>query len=153
MKVFKVLSAAVSIFLGTSAFADCKVGVNPAENTHPIVVSKTADAKYVIKAKNEGDSSYLGVFVTEPAASLPKGPFGKLKGKNYWSINLKRFPKAFSGPIVYREVPSGAVESTAKYGGEENGTKLSEIPAGTCLKFSIVHYPSFKTSSYFVEVD
>ena len=150
MKVVRTMILMVTAFLYTNgALGACKVG--PDENLyhHPITVEES-DGTYVIKAVKAGDDKYIGVFVTEPSAVLPKGPKGQLNGKNYWSASIAKFPLAFRGPITYGVAPKGSIDSSATYGAIQGGVPLNEIDPGTCLKFSVVNFPSFKTTSFHV---
>lgn len=150
MKALKTMILMVTALLYTNgALGACKTGPDENLYNHPITVEE-ADGTYLIKAVNAGDDKYIGVFVTEPSAVLPKGPKGKLTGKNYWSASIAKFPLTFRGPITYGVAPNGSIDSSDTYGAIPGGVPLNEIAPGTCLKFSVVNFPSFKTTSFHV---
>ena len=93
-----------------------------------------------------GDSSALGVYVTDPDATLPMGPDAILTGTAYWVLEMESFPAGFGGPVTYGQVPEGAIESTTKHGGNEGGATLE---AGICYKISVVT-TMFSTGSTFL---
>ena len=145
-----LVSATISVFLSGSAYSECPVGLDGEKNANPFSVSKLDDGRYYVELDNDEGNAFIGLFMTDKDAVLPVGPFGKLTGTDYWSIGTERFPKTFSLPVAYQDIPEGAVENTADYGGIQGGSSLDAIPAGECLKFSIVQFPSFKETAFYV---
>lgn len=136
--------------MASSLAYSCPEGLSETEKSHPFSVTTDESGNYVITIDNEGDDNLLGLFVTDQDAVLPKGPWGTLDGTNYWSLEVQSFPKTFGMPITYGEVPEKAQDNSEKHKGIRGGTPLQDIPSGTCLKFTTVHYPSFSNTAFYV---
>ena len=93
-----------------------------------------------------GDTNAIGVYVTEPDATLPQGPGETIGGTAYWVLEMQQFPTGFAGPVTYGDVPEGADEATLKHGGDEGGAALDE---GICYKVSVTT-TTFQVGSVFI---
>lgn len=81
------------------------------------------------------DVQALGYYVTDPDAVAPAGPGPVTGGETYWAISTAEFPTGFAGPVVYRELPEGAMDVSADSGAPEGGAAL---PAASCVKLTVV---------------
>ncbi|MGB1015254.1 MAG: Ig-like domain-containing protein, partial [Nannocystaceae bacterium] len=94
----------------------------------------------------EGDTGSLGLYVMDPQASPPAGPGQQVSGGDvYWAVQAEMFPVGFASPVVYGEVPSGAVESTVEVGG--SGPGAAPLESGKCYKINVLS-DSFAQGDY-----
>lgn len=83
----------------------------------------------------DGDVGALGLYVTDPGATLPTLPGTFVEdGMAYWVLETDNFPTGFSGPVAYGEVPEFGVEATENHGGVPGAAELIE---GECYQFSV----------------
>ncbi len=77
----------------------------------------------------------MGLYVTEPSASIPTGPKQHVKGKTFWALESTSFPGGFGHPVTYGQVPKDAKDSTPSNGGPVGGAPLE---CGTQYKVAVV---------------
>lgn len=116
---------------------------------HPFEVVVSGN-EMTIQGLAEADNKLMALFVTEPDAKTPQNPSQGVEGMVYWAASLKDFPEAFAMPIRYGVAPAKALDATKDYGGPEVAVPLAQIPSGTCMKVTIIQFPSFKTSAIVV---
>jgi hypothetical protein len=105
-------------------------------------VTVEADGSVVV---DWGSPGALGLYVTDPGASLPIGPGQVVSGgAAYWVLEATTFPFGFDGPVTYGEVPRRATDASPTHGAPAGGAAL--VP-GDCYTFSVVT-DRFETGSY-----
>lgn len=89
-----------------------------------------------------GTDAAIGLYVTDPSASLPTGPGTTVSGgKAYWTIQSSNFPTGFAGPVVYGTVPTGASDV-----GAAQMATFETLQQAKCYKFSVTT-TAFKSGS------
>ncbi|MBT6432707.1 MAG: hypothetical protein HOK28_06420 [Deltaproteobacteria bacterium] len=78
----------------------------------------------------------IGLYVTEPSATMPAGPGQTVTGgESFWVLEFQEFPAGFAGPVTYGSATSASRDASPTHGGPEGGAELVE---GECYKFSVV---------------
>ncbi len=109
-------------------------GVCEPGSSGEVPVTITFDDEGMPVVNWEGEA--LGLYVTEPGASLPAGPNQPVTGGAvYWGLALEAFPTGFGGPTTYGEVPDGAVDATVELGGDAPGA--APLMPGQCVQFAV----------------
>jgi DNA-binding beta-propeller fold protein YncE len=108
----------------------CDLGTTGPAN---VAVTRPDDGSVTIDW--DGDVGALGLYVTDPGATLPTLPGTFVEdGMAYWVLETDNFPTGFSGPATYDEVPEFGTEAAENHGGEPGAAELVE---GECYQFSV----------------
>ncbi len=92
-----------------------------------------------------GDDGALGLYVTEPGATLPLGPGQVVSGgQAFWALQASAFPSGFPGPVRYGDLPPGADDVSVANGAPAGGAALEP---GVCYQFSVIS-DGFALGSY-----
>jgi hypothetical protein len=96
-----------------------------------------------------GETTAVGLYVTDPDAQPPAGPGQLVTGGDvYWAIQLEAFPDGFAGPVTYGEVPTLAIDATQDVGGAAPGA--AALVSGQCYKVSLLTTEFLQGSFTFV---
>lgn len=77
----------------------------------------------------------MGLYVTEPSASVPSGPKQHVQGMTFWALEATSFPGGFGHPVVYGHVAPDSKDTTQDDGGPSGGSALA---CGREYKVSVV---------------